>query len=397
MVTYLLANKANASYTESMAEMGARVEPIMTTVREGFTKILQKILELTEGVDFGAIATGIAGAFDYFIETILPKIVEGLQWIIDNKDIILAGIVGIGTAFLTWKVVGLITGITKAIKGMMLATEGATVAQKLLNLAMKANLIGIIISLVMGLVTAFVVLWNKSEAFRKFFTNMWKNIKEFTGDTIKAIGNWFSDMWTGIKKGASDAWAGIKSVFSKVGSFFSETFSKAWKKVKDVFSAGGKIFDGIKEGIVSAFTSIVNAIIRGINKVVSIPFNGINKALKKIKNVEILGYTPFDWLSTIDVPKIPELYRGGVLKKGQVGYLEGNGDEAVVPLDHNTGWLDEVASRIVAKGGLAGASAQNVTNNYNYDFKQNNYSPKSLSRLDIYRQTKNQLAFVKGV
>lgn len=46
------------------------------------------------------------------------------------------------------------------------------------------------------------------------------------------------------------------------------------------------------------------------------------------------------------------------------------------------------------KKGL-GASNSSTTNNYN--FYQTNNSPKALSRLEIYRQTKNQLAFAKGV
>lgn len=33
----------------------------------------------------------------------------------------------------------------------------------------------------------------------------------------------------------------------------------------------------------------------------------------------------------------------------------------------------------------------------NYNFTKNNYSPKSLSRIDIYRQTKNQFAALKGL
>ena len=38
-------------------------------------------------------------------------------------------------------------------------------------------------------------------------------------------------------------------------------------------------------------------------------------------------------LNKLDVPQLEE---GGVLKKGQVGLLEGNGAEAVVPLEKNT-------------------------------------------------------------
>ena len=72
-----------------------------------------------------------------------------------------------------------------------------------------------------------------------------------------------------------------------------------------------------KDGIVKAFTTIVNTIIKGINKVVSIPFNGINSALTKIKNIDILGVKPFDWISNIGVPQLPLLAQGGWFPKNQ--------------------------------------------------------------------------------
>lgn len=537
------ANKANASYTDTMAEFGARVEPITTKVKEGFNQLLQKMLELTGNADMSVVTTAIEGAFSVLINDVLPAVSSGLGWIIDNKDVVVASLVAIGAGFLAFKVVTLIQGVSKAMQGM-------TIAQYALNLAMSLNPIGLIISLIAGLVAAFVVLWNKSEAFRNFFIGIWQSITSFVSSAVSSIGeffsglwssitsvwsaasSWFNDnvitpivsffsglwsavsgffsnlwsdivavfspaiqwftdlfmsvfnfyksgfelvvglakgcwamicrvfevvagwfdknviqpvvkfftglwnsitdgakkswalisgvfkvvagwfdknliqpvsnfftgMWSKLTEGASQAWSGIKSVFSTVAKFFGDIFSEAWNKVKAVFSVGGKIFDGIKDGIVSAFKSVVNAIIRGINKVVSIPFNAINKALKTIRNIEFLGISPFKGLlNEISVPKIPELYEGGVLRKGQVGFLEGNGDEAVVPLEHNTGWLDGVASRIVAKGGLAGAQSQTVNNNYNYEFNQTNNSPKPLSRLDIYRQTRNQLALLKGV
>ncbi len=565
------ANKAQANYTDRMAELGAKTEPIMTTIKQGFADVLAKVLELTDGVDFNKVAEGVKNGFQYFIDEVIPKILEGLGWIKDNKDTIIAGIASIGSAFVAWKVVGIIQGIVKAFKAWQIATEGMTLAQKLLNLVMNANPIGIIISLIAGLVAGFIVLWKKSDKFRQFWIDLWENVKKITKSVVDAIvgffkkiidffknnwktillfmvnpfagafkllydkcegfrnfvdkivssvknffvnlgksiadiaskiwsnivkifspavtwfsklfssisntllsvinvivglikGTWtliktvfgvaytwfkstvidpvakvFTNLWTGLKNGAttawnfvksifkavsgwfnanvispvknfftgmwsslrsgaSNAWSGIKSIFSKVGSFFSETFSKAWSKVKNIFSTGGKIFDGIKDGITSAFKKVVNAIIRGINKVVRVPFNFINSALNKIRNISVAGVEPFKGLwskNPISVPQIPELYRGGVLRKGQVGFLEGDGDEAVVPLEKNTGWLDEVAQRIVAKGGLAGAKTQNVTNNYNYEFNQTNNSPKSLSRLEIYRQTKNQINFAK--
>jgi phage-related minor tail protein len=252
---------------------------------------------------------------------------------------------------------------------------------------MSANPIGLIIALIAGLVAAFVVLWNKSDAFRNFFIGMWDGIKNavkavvdwvkdnwqamllflvnpvagifkylydnfegfrnFVDNVVGSVKGFFSNMWSGIKNGAKNAWEGIKSVFSKVGSFFSDTFSKAWQKVKDVFSTGGKIFDGIKDGIITAFKKVVNAIIRGINKVVAIPFNGLNTVLDKLSGISIAGVSPFSWLNwRATVPKIPELFKGGVLKKGQVGLLEGKGAEAVVPLERNLGWIKGIASEL---------------------------------------------------
>ena len=384
----IAAEKANVEYQNSMAALGEKIEPITTKIREGFTKILEKIYELVGNTDLDSLGGKIDTAFASFTNEILPAIVDGLKWIIDNKDALIAGVAGLGAAFLAWKATSIIQGIVKAFKAWTLATQGQTIAQRLLNLAMNANPIGIIISLIAGLVTAFVLLWNKSEGFRNFFIGMWEGIKNavgvvvewikenwqslllflvnpvagvfkylydnfegfrnFVDGVVKSVKKFFSDMWSGVKKGASDAWSGIKSVFSKVGSFFSDTFSRAWQKVKDIFSTGGKIFDGIKDGITSAFKNIVNAIIRGINKVVSVPFNAINKVLGKIRNVSIAGVEPFkNLIGEISVPEIPELFRGGVLKKGQVGFLEGKGAEAVVPLEKNLGWIKKIASQLL--------------------------------------------------
>ena len=205
-------------------------------------------------------------------------------------------------------------------------------------------------------------------------------------------------MWNGLKTGASNAWTGIKNVFSNVSDWFKDVFSKAWQKVKDVFSTGGKIFTGIKEGIENAFKTVVNAIIRGINKVIAFPFDKINDMLDRIRDVEIAGFTPFSGLiSRFTVPQIPELEQGGIVKKGQVGLLEGKGAEAVIPLERNTGGLKRITKMLAAElkpqleiGGAGNSyNNQQIVNNYN--FNQTNNSPKALSRLEIYRQSKNLL------
>ena len=213
----------------------------------------------------------------------------------------------------------------------------------------------------------FVQAWTD---IKNFFVDTWNSIKEKASNTwdgiknvFSTVGNWFHDkvispvgdffsgMWGKLKNGAKDAWAGIKNVFSTVANFFGDIFSKAWKKVKDIFSTGGKIFDGIKDGIVDAFKTIVNAIITGINKVVALPFKGINWALNKIKNIEILGLKPFDWIDTISVPQIPKLAKGGITNGATLAEIGEAGREMVLPLEANTQWMDLLAEKINQRQG----------------------------------------------
>ena len=201
---------------------------------------------------------------------------------------------------------------------------------------------------------ATIIYDNVIVPIKDFFVNLWNDIvgvfsaaaSWFTTNISEPIKNIFTGIWDKLKSGASSAWNGIKNVFGSVADWFKNIFSKAWQAVKNVFSTGGKVFEGIKDGIVKAFKTVVNAIIRGINKVIKVPFDGINWALNKIKSIEIVGIKPFNWISTIITPQIPALEKGGVLQKGQVGLLEGKGDEAVVPLEKNTGWIRNVARQI---------------------------------------------------
>ena len=152
----------------------------------------------------------------------------------------------------------------------------------------------------------------------------------FNSNVLSPIKNAFSDAWSTLKDGASKAWDGIKSVFSSVGTFFKDVFKGAWDKVKGVFSTGGKVFDGIKDGIVNAFKTVVNGLIDGINKVVSMPFNGLNGILDTIQDISIVGIKPFDWLTwRAPVPEIPHLASGGMVNSGQMFVAREAGPELV--------------------------------------------------------------------
>ena len=147
----------------------------------------------------------------------------------------------------------------------------------------------------------------------------WTGIKSaFSGmgswfkEKLAGVNSSFSSVWSNVKSGAKGAWSGIKDTFSTVKTWFKDKFTDAWTAVKNVFSTGGKIFDGIKDGIVSSFKTVVNGIITGINKVVKTPFEGLNKVLDKIQGIKIAGAKPFSFLSwRASVPQIPKLATGG--------------------------------------------------------------------------------------
>jgi hypothetical protein len=121
-----------------------------------------------------------------------------------------------------------------------------------------------------------------------------------------------------------------------VATFFHNTFKAAWEGIVKIFSVAGSIFVDIKNGIVSAFKKIVNGLIGGLNKVISVPFNGINTALSTIRNISIMGLSPFSGLRSISVPSIPYLASGGIVDAGQLFVAREAGPELVANAGRKT-------------------------------------------------------------
>ena len=194
---------------------------------------------------------------------------------------------------------------------------------------------------------------NVIQPVANFFVNLWTGISngltaawDWCVGIFSAVAGWidqkviqpvtkfFSNLWNGFTNGAKNAWNGVKSVFSAVGSFFSNVFGIVKDKIVSVFQAGGKVFNNIKDGIVSVFKTVVNGIIKGINKVISLPFKGLNGILNTIYNLEIAGIKPFSWLTwRAPVPQIPLLANGGIVDRPTLNIAGEAGAEAIIPID----------------------------------------------------------------
>lgn len=268
---------------------------------------------------------------------------------------------------------GLLAAVPKLLEGV--AKIMSTVVTNITSFDFGkagSELIGNITSALQGAADKLTEWWDGwSQEIGKYAKIGWDSVVK----TWSAVGQWFLDRWEDIKKPFVNAaqwfgdvftnaingiktafsavggffgqvWNGIKGAFSNVAGWFSDIFTKAWDGIKNVFAPVGQTFQNIGDSILNGLKSIVNTLITGINNVITVPFDGLNSALRSIRDIDIVGNKPFSWLSDIPVPQIPYLAKGGVLKKGQTAFLEGQGDEAVIPLSQNTEWIDKVAKKL---------------------------------------------------
>lgn len=164
-------------------------------------------------------------------------------------------------------------------------------------------------------------------------------------DVISGIGNlvsWLSDLLDGelsfVKTYVRETLGGILDFISGV---FTGDWEKAWQGVSRIF---GAIWDGIK----GMFKLPINWII-----------DGINKFIRGINGIKVPDWVPLVGGKGFSIKELPRLAKGGVLERGQTGFLEGNGAEAVVPLHDNRKWIGAVAEDMDRAMG-AGASGDKV-------------------------------------
>jgi phage-related minor tail protein len=211
--------------------------------------------------------------------------------------------------------------VSVASKAAMVATAVATgvwtAAQWLLNVALTANPIGLVI-VAIGALIAIVVLVAKKTTF---FQDTWKVVWNF----MKQVGAWFAGPFVNFFK---TAWnfltASVGTVVAKVKTAFTD-FINFFKSIPGRISSIAK---GMWNGITNSFRSAINFLISGWN------------ALDFGVHIHIPSWVPGIGGKGFDIndiiPDIPMLASGGVVKARPGGTLvvagEGGRDEAIVPL-----------------------------------------------------------------
>ena len=348
----IASNEAQVRYTDAMAKFGEKAQPILTAVRNGFASLLEAASSLLEDVDMDAITVAIENAFSWFLNTAVPAIKEAIQWVIDHKDLIIGMITAIGAGFVAWNVVQIVSGAIQAFTSFTSALKVAKTAFSALDLAMKANVIGIVITAVAALVAGIVYLWNNCDSFRNFWLKMWEGIKTAFSATVNwlksaaaSISQFFSNAWTAIKNAWSAAsgffsgiWTGIKNTFSSVGSWFGSIFKSAWSAITGAFSGVTSFFGNVWTNIKNAFSNAVSGMASIGSDIIRGLWNGINDMVGWISGkIESFGKNVLQGIKNFFGIKSPSTVMrdqvGRDLVRGVGVGIEQNADEAIEPMD----------------------------------------------------------------
>ena len=327
----IAANEAQDKMNQAMAAVGSVVEPFITKGKQLIAEVLMKLIPVLEWLGSTAlpwVSNAVSGVIQWF-NSLVGKLGESgitfqsvMAWIQNAFSVAMTFLQGVWTSIgqPVWnyikQAVDLVAGLFRqhmpAIQEFV--RQAFSDIQRLWqnNLQPALQAIGNFINNVLA------------PTFRFVFNHVIAPVVETAFGTIKSL-------WNGT----------LKPILQGILDFVTGVFSLNF----------GKAFSGIVEVVKGVFSGLKTVVKTPINGVISI----INSFIKGINKLKIPDWVPGVGGGGINLPTIPLLEEGAVLKRGQVGLLEGNGAEAVVPLERNKEWIGAVARDMeTAIGGTAG-------------------------------------------
>lgn len=191
-------------------------------------KALQTMLELYNGIQpllvplFNTISSALSG-----LSAVIQWAVKGLTWVFklfaDGNPVVY----GIAAAVGTYTAAVLVN--TTVLKGWTIAERVQFAAmllvekgQKLINLAMSMNPVGLVIAGIAALIAIMVACWKKFEGFRAVILTVWDTMKGFAGIIKDLVISRITSLLQGIGK-----------VGEAMGLLLTGKFSEAWSSAKE--------------------------------------------------------------------------------------------------------------------------------------------------------------------
>lgn len=228
---------------------------------------------------------------DALSNKVIPAIEKAGQWVEKHKTLVeslVAGVLAAVGAYTAFKTALAIQGALQAAHTALLAVKGAeegmTTAQLLLNAAMNANPIGIVIVAIGALVAAFAYLWNTNEGFRNFWINLWDNIKSVCLTVVNAIKDFLTSAWDAMKNTVETVWNGIVNIISTVWETIKNVVQVGIMFIKELLSAAFQILTLPWRFIWKNFGDEITAAWETIKSVVSTALNAIKTTISTVWN-----------------------------------------------------------------------------------------------------------------
>lgn len=155
----------------------------------------------------------------------------------------------------------------------------------------------------------------------------------------------------------------VIAVGSTIGGVVNTVSATIGNLVNNIFSASKGLIDFITgvftadwkrawEGVKSVFVNIANAIGNAFKLPINFIIDCINGFIDGLNHIKIPDWVPGVGGKGINISKIPKLAKGGVVDGATMAIIGESGREAVLPLENNTEWIQELAQQVAnASGG----------------------------------------------
>lgn len=288
--------------------LDGRLSTLSDTVNSKLGGALQPILQKAADEWIPNVTNAIDNMDIDSVVSVIDEIVSGVGdlfgFIMNNGDTIISLVAGIGAAMVTWNVATMINGVITSIKAFQAANEGATIAQALLNGVMNANPIMLVVTLLAGLITTIITLWNTNEGFRDAVISVWNAFKETVGNAITSVGEfinniiaWFQTLseyigaFLGEVIGNVQNWAfnmvsmayeAGSNFVSNVVSFISGLPSAVWNWLSNTLAKARDFAGQLAQAGANAASGLVNNI---IGRISSLPGQLYNWGVDMVKGI----------------------------------------------------------------------------------------------------------------
>ncbi len=219
---------------------------------------------------------------------------------------IVAGITAISTALqalgtrLAATRIGMIL-LTAAQRGLALASRVAATAFWLVNGALFANPIGLVILAIIALVAIFVVAYKKSETFRNIVKGAFNAVR----NAAESAFNWLKQNWPLVL-----------AILTGPFGIAVLLIVKNWKRIREAFNDGVEWIKGFGSDIKDALSGVWDGFVSGAKAAINGVIDLFNLGIKAINAItpgplKVAGKTIIPGIP--DIPEIPHLATGGVI------------------------------------------------------------------------------------